>query len=329
LGTVSFYDGETLLGTANVNSSGAAALPVTSLSAGAHSLTAVYSGNPAFASSTSSVFTETITTLTGTTTTLVAAPNPATAGESVTLTATVSPAPTGSSLGTVSFYNGATLLGSGTLNSSGVATFSTTSLPAGSDSLTAAYSGNSLFAASTSAALSETMNTTYTVTAPPAPLSVTQGGSVQVNVTVPPVGGAFNNPVTMSATGLPPGATASFDPLTVTPGSAGAPTVMTIQLAPLAAAVLPAADPPHRPWPLLSFALALALCGVGLGRKRVPVTLRRTLLLAPLALALLALFGCGGGWRGPITTPPGSFVVTITGTSGTLTASTTVTVVVQ
>jgi len=259
----------------------------------------------------------------------VAAPNPATAGESVTLTATVSPAPTGSSLGTVSFYNGATLLGSGTLNSSGVATFSTTSLPAGSDSLTAAYSGNLLFAASTSAALSETMNTTYTVTAPPAPLSVTQGGSVQVNVTVPPVGGAFNNPVTMSATGLPPGATASFDPLTVTPGSAGAPTVMTIQLAPLAAAVLPAADPPHRPWPLLSFALALALCGVGLGRKRVPVTLRRTLLLAPLALALLALFGCGGGWRGPITTPPGSFVVTITGTSGTLTASTTVTVVVQ
>jgi hypothetical protein len=289
----------------------------------------VYSGNTAFASSTSSVLTETITTLTGTATTLAAAPNPASAGESVTLTATVSPAPTGSSLGTVSFYNGATLLGSGTLNSSGVATFSTTSLPAGADSLTAAYSGNLLFAASTSAALSETVNTAYTVTAPPAPLSVAQGGSVEVNVTVPPVGGAFNNPVTMSATGLPPGATASFNPLTVTPGTAGAHTVMTIQLAPLAAAVLPEVDPPYRPWPWPSFALALALCGFGLRHKRVPVTLRRTLLLAPLALSLLALFGCGGGWRGPSTTPPGSFVVTITGTSGTLTASTTVTVVVQ
>jgi hypothetical protein len=329
LGTVSFYDGETLLGTANVNSSGAASLPITSLSAGAHSLTAVYSGNTAFASSTSIVLTETITTLTGTTTTLVAAPSPASAGESVTLTATVSPAPTGSSLGTVSFYNGATLLGSGTLNSSEVATFSTTSLPAGSDSLTAVYSGNLLFAASTSAALSETVNTAYTVTAPPAPLSVAQGGSVQVDVTVPPVGGAFNNPVTMSATGLPPGATASFNPLTVTPGTAGAHTVMTIQLAPLAAAMLPEVDPPYRPWPLPSFALALALCGFGLRRKRVPVTLRRTLLLAPLALSLLALFGCGGGWLGPSTTTPGSFVVTITGTSGTLTASTTVTVVVQ
>jgi hypothetical protein len=334
LGTVSFYDGETLLGTANVNSSGAASLPITSLSAGAHSLTAAYSGNTAFASSTSSVLTETITTLTGTTTTLVAAPNPASAGESVTVTATVSPTPTGSSLGTVSFYNGATLLGSGALNSSGVATFSTTSLPAGSDSLTAVYSGNLLFAASTSAALSETVNAAYTVTAPPAPLSVAQGGSVQVNVAVPPVGGAFNNPVTMSATGLPPGATASFNPLTVTPGTVGASTVMTIQLAPLAAAVLPEVDPPHRPWPhrpwpLPSFALALALCGFGLRRKRVPVRLRRTLLLAPLALSLLALFGCGGGWRGPSTTTPGSFVVTITGTSGTLTASTTVTVVVQ
>jgi hypothetical protein len=329
LGTVSFYDGETLLGTANMNSSGAASLPITSLSAGEHSLTAVYSGNTAFASSTSSVLTETITTLTGTTTTLVAAPSPASAGESVTLTATVSPPPTGSSLGTVSFYNGATLLGSGTLNSSGVATFSTTRLPARSDPLTAVYSGNSLFAASTSAALSETVNTAYTVTAPPTPLSVAQGGSVQVHVTVPPVGGAFNNPVTMSATGLPPGATASFKPLTVTPGSAGAPTVMTIQLAPLTAAVLPEVDSPYRSWPLPSFALALALCGLGLRRKRLPITLRRTLLLAPLALSLLALFGCGGGWLGPSTTPPGSFVVTITGTSGTLTASTTVTVVVQ
>ena len=75
--------------------------------------------------------------------------------------------------------------------------------------------------------------------------------------------------------------------------------------------------------------VAFALCGFGLRRKRVTITLRRTLLLAPLALSLLALFGCGGGWRGPSTTPPGSFVVTITGTSGTLTASTTVTVVVQ
>jgi len=329
LGTVSFYDGETLLGTANVNSSGAASLPITSLSAGAHSLTAVYSGNTAFANSTSSVLTETITTLTSTATTLVAAPSPASTGESVTLTATVSPTPTGSSLGTVSFYNGATLLGSGTLNSSGVATLATTGLSAGSDTLTAVYSGNSIFAASTSAALSEMVNTAYTVTAPPAPLSVAQGGSVQVNVTVPPVGGAFNNPVTMSATGLPPGATASFNPLTVTPGTAGAPTVMTIQLAPLAAAVLPEVDPPYRLWPLPSFALALALCGFGSRRRRVPARLRRTLLLAPLALSLLAVFGCGGGWRGPSTTPPGSFVVTITGTSGTLTASTTVTVVVQ
>ncbi|MGA7514405.1 MAG: Ig-like domain repeat protein [Candidatus Sulfotelmatobacter sp.] len=329
LGTVSFYNGATLLGSGTLNSSGVAAFSTTSLPAGSDSLTVIYSGNTAFASSTSSVLTETITTLTGTTTTLVAAPSPASAGESVTLTATVSPAPTGSSPGTVSFYNGATLLGSGTLNSLGVATFSTTSLPAGSDSLTAVYSGNLLFAASTSAALSETVNTSYTVTAPPAPLSVAQGGSVQVNVTVPPVGGAFNNPVTMSATGLPSGATASFNPLTVTPGTAGAHTVMTIQLAPLAAAVVPEVDPPYRPWPLPSFALALALCGFGLRRKRVPVTLRRTLLLAPLALSLLAMFGCGGGWRGPSTTPPGSFVVTITGTSGTLTASTAVTVVVQ
>jgi uncharacterized membrane protein len=41
------------------------------------------------------------------------------------------------------------------------------------------------------------------------------------------------------------------------------------------------------------------------------------------------LVGCGGGFVGPPTTQPGSYVVTITGTSGPTQASTTVTVVVQ
>ena len=50
--------------------------------------------------------------------------------------------------------NGATSLGTGTLNASGVATLSTTTLPPGTDSITAAYAATGNFAASTSAASS-------------------------------------------------------------------------------------------------------------------------------------------------------------------------------
>ncbi len=100
---------------------------------------------------------------TATSTALSSSPNPAAAGQAVTLTATITPAPTGPPLGTVIFYNGSTLLNTATVNSSGVATFTTSNLPAGSDSLTAAYSGNIDFAASTSAAVVETIIGTHNI----------------------------------------------------------------------------------------------------------------------------------------------------------------------
>jgi hypothetical protein len=144
-----------------------------------------------------------------------------------------------------------------------------------------------------------------------------------MNVTVPPVGGAFDNVVTMSASGLPPGATATFNPPTVTPGSAGAPTVMTIQLASLTAK---AADP-HRN--LTSFIFFFGLCGIGFGGKRFRRKSKRGLALLVLALAASSSLACGGGFLGPPTTRAGSYVVTITGTSGAAHVSATVTVVVQ
>lgn len=97
-------------------------------------------------------------TLAATTTGLSSSLNPAVAGQSVTFTATVASSASGTPTGTVSFYDGSTLLGSGTLSSTDLATFSTSSLAASSHSITASYSGNSAFAASTSAALIEQIN---------------------------------------------------------------------------------------------------------------------------------------------------------------------------
>jgi hypothetical protein len=55
-----------------------------------------------------------------------------------------------------------TSLGTGTLNSSGVATFSTTSLAVGAHSLTASYGGATNFSASTSTAVSLTVTSGMT-----------------------------------------------------------------------------------------------------------------------------------------------------------------------
>jgi hypothetical protein len=334
LGTVSFYDGETLLGTGEVNSSGVATFSTLGFAAGAHSLTAAYSGDAGFAASSSTAVSETITsvvTITTTATTLAAAPNPASTGKPVVFTATVAPAPTGTTPGTVSFYHGSILLGTETVNSSGEATFTTSSLPVGALSITAVYSGNAGFATSTSAALIETVTSAYTVMAPTVPITATEGSSVTIDVTVPPLGGSYDSVVTMSASGLPPGATASFNPPTVTPGATGAPTVLTIQLAALSAGGRGSpGKSPGRLWPLGELAVAASMFGAG-WRKRGAVGLRgkKLLALGIVAAAFFPVFGCGGGFAAAPTTQPGSYVVTITGTSGTLQASTTVTVVVR
>ena len=132
---MNFYNGSTLLGSGTVNASGVATLTTSSLPAGTDSLTAVYSGNTNDATSTSPAITANVAP-DATTTTLSASSLTPTFGTSVVLTATITPTPTGSPLGSVNFYNGSTLLGSGTVNASGVATLTTSSLPAGTDSLT-------------------------------------------------------------------------------------------------------------------------------------------------------------------------------------------------
>ena len=335
LGTVSFYNGSNLIGNSNLNSSGVATFSTTSLPVGVDNLTAVYSGNVAFASSASNVVPETITALTNTTTTLEASPNPATVLQTVSLAATVAPLPNGSPLGTVSFYNGSDLIGNSNLNSSGVATFSTTSLPVGVDNLTAVYSGNSAFAASTSNVVPETINnlvtpSTFAVTTLETSVTVTQSGSVNIDVSVLPVGGAFDNVVTMSSTGLPAGATASFNPPTAIPGSSGAPTLLTVQMA----------SPTSRsvdPGKLFgSMALAIGLCGMGFTGKHFSRRFKRILRVISLACLGSTLIACAGNGfllapSTPSTQPASNavYVVTITGTSGSMQASTTVSLEVQ
>ncbi|WP_414645961.1 Ig-like domain repeat protein [Bradyrhizobium sp. 26S5] len=135
-GTVTFSDGGTPIGTGTV-SGGVATFTTSSLSLGNHSLRASYGGDTNFNGSSVFSVPQTVNQ-DATSTTLSSSANPGTAGVAVTFTATVAPAsPTsGAPTGTVSFFDGATLLGTGTL-SGGSASFTTSSLPIGSRSIPA------------------------------------------------------------------------------------------------------------------------------------------------------------------------------------------------
>ena len=130
-----------------------------------------------------------------TTTALTASATTINAGASITFTATVTPAAgsSGAPTGTVHFFNGTASLGTGTVTA-GVATLTTTTLPAGSDSITAVYSGDTNFSGSTSAALIITVNgvsapvATTTVLSASATSAVT-GTSITFTAQVTPASG--------------------------------------------------------------------------------------------------------------------------------------------
>ncbi len=156
-GTVTFYDGMAVLGTANL-SSGKATFKTSTVAVGSQAITASYGGSGTFAASTSAVLVQTVNQ-DGTTTALSTSVDPSVFGQKVTFTATVSAvAPgTGKPSGAVTFLNGSTVLGTGTL-SGGKATFSSTTLTPGSYSITASYGGDGNFSGSGTTGLAQTVN---------------------------------------------------------------------------------------------------------------------------------------------------------------------------
>lgn len=154
-GIVAFRDDATVFGTGALNASGIATTSVTTLTVGAHNnITAQYPGDANFIGSTSAGITQTVKY--SVTVSLTASPSPLVAGKPITLTATVTqntgsaPARTGRSpsstpSGNITFKDGQTTLGTVPLNN-GVAMLTTT-LTAGSHSLSAQYSGDSGYGA--------------------------------------------------------------------------------------------------------------------------------------------------------------------------------------
>jgi hypothetical protein len=265
---------------------------------------------------------------------LASSSNPVLVQNAVTLTATVSSA-TGSPTGTVTFLDGSTPLGTATL-AGGVATLTTSGLAVGSHTITAVYGGDGNFVSATSSALTEVIDDFDLA------ISVTSGSSSITSVTALPGGTAvftlivspinattFPAAVTLSVSGLPPGAIAIFSPATLPAGSGTTTVTLTIQLPQTAAALHPTHDLGRR---LAPFALALLLLPFA-GRlrragRRFGRTVSLLLLLGVTLSAAVGLSGCGSasGFFGQQQT---TYTVTVTGSSGALSHSTTVTLTVE
>jgi hypothetical protein len=265
---------------------------------------------------------------------LASSSNPVLVQNAVTLTATVSSA-TGSPTGTVTFLDGSTPLGTATL-AGGVATLTTSGLAVGSHTITAVYGGDGNFVSATSSALTEVIDDfdlSISVTSGSSSItSVTAlpGGTAVFTLIVSPINAAtFPAAVTLSVSGLPPGATVTFSPATLPAGSGTTTVTLTIQLPQTAAALHPTHD---LGCGLAPFALALLLLPFA-GRlrragRRFGRTVSLLLLLGAGLAAAAGLSGCGSasGFFGQQQT---TYTVTVTGSSGALSHSTTVTLTVE
>ncbi len=196
-GTATFMDGTTVLGTVAVSAAGIATLNTATLSVGSHTISASYGGNANYGSSSSTTIAETILSAT-TSTTLTSSLTPSIAGMPVTLTATVT-GNGGVPTGTVTFMEGATALGSGTLNVNGIASLTTSTLAVGQHTLAAVYGGDAKDNGSTSAALQQTVQIATSITTLASSANPSNfGASVTFTATVSTNGGAATGTVTFS-----------------------------------------------------------------------------------------------------------------------------------
>jgi hypothetical protein len=158
-GTIEFkHGGEPITGcTVQTVNYGDATCTTASIGADTHSITAIYSGDSNYTTSTSPALTQTVNKIPSTTT-LASSLNPSTVGQAVTYAATVSPA---TATGTVAFQEeGAPITGCTTQTiSSGTARCTVTGYPSWSSyAITASYSGDSNHFTSASSTLTQTVD---------------------------------------------------------------------------------------------------------------------------------------------------------------------------
>ncbi|MCB1259367.1 MAG: Ig-like domain repeat protein, partial [Acidimicrobiales bacterium] len=156
-GHVQFFDGPTSIGIAELDPSGTGSWTKLSPAVGTYDLHATYLPAPGFAAS-GSAHEAHVVAPAATTTDLTASAGTTTFGESMTLTAhVVAVGSPGTPMGSVTFRDGGTVLGTASVDGTGAASLITSDLAVGSRTLVAEYAGTANFDPSMSAGLSHTV----------------------------------------------------------------------------------------------------------------------------------------------------------------------------
>ena len=240
-GIVTFYDGNTPLGTATLNAAGHATYTTSALSAGVHTLHSVYGGDATYSQSSSPNVSETVR-LMPSSVALSISPTPSSAFQFFTVTAQISPLSN-------SPYSSQTCDCKATLNISGfppnlpsvvtspvhggIATFKF-GLAVGTYVFSATFNGSTTFASSTSTAVQQIVvpaSTTINLTASPNPVIQNQSLTLKAVLTAPASTESPGGPITFfdganvfasapfNASALGNAATVSISTSTLTPGT--------------------------------------------------------------------------------------------------------------
>jgi hypothetical protein len=344
-GNVTFMDGTTPIYTAPLTTGTTVSYTTSAFIIGQHNITACYAPviDPSktydFLPICSANFIQSVVLVPsaplGTVTLLNSSANPSIVAQAVTFTAAV--ATTGTFIstptGTINFFDASSTTPTTPLNAtptalnpSGYATFTTSTLIAGTHPITAVYSGSTTYAASTSQPLQQVVTNSlapagngFLMQVNPTAISVGVGGTATVSVSIAALNN-FNQAVQLTCTGLPTATTCTFAQTMIAVG--GGKTTLTIS--PAAPSACGSGSPDFVAANGRGTLPLLAIGALGLFFVRKRKRLAQGLTLA-LALCLLpVLNGCSSRCT-DFGTQPNTYTLTVTGTAMPATSGTSIT----
>jgi len=244
---------------------------------------------------------------------ITAGPSPIFLQNPVTLTASVS-STASTPTGTVTFSYGTTTIGSATLVD-GVATLTTTSLPVGVFTISAAYSGDSNFVPVSGVTTTETVMDFSLSTTSATTDTVLHGGTATYNFIISPIGGSVTPAaISLAVTGYREDSVVTFTPTSIPAASGNTNITLSIQVP-----TFPTTshnDSGHSDRTAIIAGIGLFLLPFGRKLNRASKGIQRLLTILVLlagAIATVGLMGCGSGW------PTQVRGITVTATSAALT----------